>query len=380
MKENQSSWPSFNSTETNSSHFHRGDQDATASIYLFTPAGDTSKLILCLTLSTVGVIGFLGNCSIFYFLGQKPPRNQLQSNQFVRNLNIYIRSSSLSDLLSCGISVPLTCIQISYDVFQSGWACRTVRYIQFIFLAFTVNTLLVVSLEKYLSTRKVLRSIGTSKMRTMVAIAWVLGLVLMLPAAAAYDGQRVNLNDTHFTIICKNDEQFFPFRITLVVLPIQYVIPSIIVVYANICLARAVWGSGRRHVTNVVKNSFQNHLLAKKVRGTTLLIALTFAFIVPFFFFLGNMAYTQIAKPQRDFSTAYMVRYGTGVIVYLSPVFNFMIYFVQRKDFRDFLWKLLRKQNSQAQLHKVVVTEKRSQFLDVMKKQNATAVKTTLEN
>lgn len=141
-----------------------------------------------------------------------------------------------------------------------------------------------------------------------------------------------------------------------------------------------MWGSGRRHVTNVVKNSFQNYLLAKKVRGTTLLIALTFAFIVPFFFFLGNMAYTQIAKPQRDFSTAYMVRYGTGVIVYLSPVFNFMIYFVQRKDFRDFLWKVLRKQNSKTQLHKVVVTEKRSQFLDVMKKQNATAVKTTLQN
>lgn len=75
-----------------------------------------------------------------------------------------------------------------------------------------------------------------------------------------------------------------------------------------------------------------------------------------------------------------MVRYGTGVIVYLSPVFNFMIYFVQRKDFRDFLWKVLRKQNSKTQLHKVVVTEKRSPFLDVMKKQNATAVKTTLQN
>lgn len=68
-----------------------------------------------------------------------------------------------------------------------------------------------------------------------------------------------------------------------------------------------------------------------------LLVALTLSFIIPYFFYLGNIIYTQVVKPQRDFPIEYMVRYGTGAVANLSGALNFIISFVQMKDFREFL-------------------------------------------
>ncbi|XP_074624471.1 neuropeptide Y receptor type 6-like [Acropora palmata] len=330
-----------NSSQTNSP-YHKN------SIYVFTPAGNSEKLTLCLIVSTLGITGLLGNCSIFYFLSKIKKRNGTQSNPFVRSLNLYIRSLSLSDLLMCAVGAPLLCINVSSDVFQSGWPCKIARYLQFVFPAATINTLVVTSLEKFLSTRNVLqRPMSTRKVRNIILYAWLLGLLLMMPASAAYDGIRVDLNNSHFTVICKNNENFYPFRLTLIVLPIQYVLPTVFVFFVNIHLSITLWNSIKRQsVAIAVKNSFKAQLRAKRIKGTTLLVALTFGFITPFSFFLGNMVYTQIVKPRRDFSTSYMFRYGSGIFVFLSPVINFTIFFSQMNDFRQFLKKTLKIQRS----------------------------------
>ena len=343
MEGKNATW-TVNSSQANNSS-QTNDHYQKNSIYVFTPAGDSEKLILCLILSTLGITGFLGNCSIFYFLSKIKKKNGIiQSNPFVRSLNLYIRSLSLSDLLTCAVGAPLLCINISFDVFQSSWPCKTARYLQFIFPVATINTLVVTSLEKFLSTRKVLqRPMSTRKVRNIILCAWLMGLLLMLPASAAYDGIRVDLNNSHFTVICKNNEHFYPFRLTLIILPIQYVLPSVFVFFVNVHLSITLWNSiGRRSVAIGVTNSLQAHLRAKKIKGTTLLVALTFGSLIPFSFFVGNIAYTQIAKPQRNFSTSYMFRYGSAILVFLSPMINFTIFFSQMNDFRQFLKKILK--------------------------------------
>ena len=338
MEGNETSWLLTNITANNSLHLHNQTETLNP-IYVFTPAGVLVKRVLCFFLWTVGAMGFLGNCFIQYFLWQKPATNPVHSNRFMKNLYVYGKSLSLSDLLSCAISVPLLCIQISFDIFQRSWACKMVRYFNFIFPTITMNNLVVLSVEKYLSTRTVPRTCSVSTVRKMIICAWVLGLVVMMFPAAAYDGVSVNVNNTHFTIICRNDETFYPFKITLIIFPLQYVLPSVFVTYINICLLKTVWDRGRGRVNNGMKNAFQAHLRAMRIKGTILLIALTFAFIVPYFFFIANTAYTQIAKPQREFSTDYVTRYGTAAIVYSNAFVNFIIYFAQMKDFRVFLKK-----------------------------------------
>ncbi|XP_067021429.1 putative neuropeptide Y receptor type 6 [Acropora muricata] len=347
MGDKNATW-TVNSSQANNSSQTNSPYHGKNSIYVFTPAGNSEKLTLCLIVSTLGITGFLGNCSIFYFLSKIKKRNGTQSNPFVRSLNLYIRSLSLSDLLMCAVGAPLLCINVSSDVFQSGWPCKIARYLQFVFPAATINTLVVTSLEKFLSTRNVLqRPMTTRKVRNIILYAWLSGLLLMMPASAAYDGIRVDLNNSHFTVICKNNEHFYPFRLTLILLPIQYVLPTVFVFFVNIHLSITLWNSIKRQsVAIAVKNSFKAQLRAKRIKGTTLLVALTFGFITPFSFFLGNMVYTQIAKPRRDFSTSYMFRYGSGIFVFLSPVINFTIFFSQMNDFRQFLKKTLKIQRS----------------------------------
>ena len=237
-------------------------------IYVFTPAGVTAKRVLCLILSTIGAVGFLGNSFIFSFLWKQRFKNPIQSNRFMKNLNIYVRSLSLSDLLFCAISLPVSCIQLLFDVFQSGWPCKIVRYFQIVFPVITINNLVLVSLEKYLSTHTVPRTLYFSTVRKMIICAWMLGLVVMLYPVAAVDGIRVDLNETHYTVICRQDADFYPFKIGLILVPVQYVLPGIFIIYINICLLKTVWARGRRKIGNGVTNAFKNDQRDNTPRGS----------------------------------------------------------------------------------------------------------------
>ena len=337
--DNNETFSFFSNTSANdSTNFLHRAETAKIPKYVFTPAGITAKRALCFILSTVGAVGFLGNCLVFFFLRQKSARNPVKKSRFVKNLNLYLRSLCLSDLLSCAISLPLLCTQILFDVFQSGWKCKMVRYLNFVFPVITINNLVVISLEKYLSTRKLPHTFSSATVRKMIIFAWFLGISFVLFPAATYDGKRVDLNRTHFTIICKNNERFYPFKITLLIFPLQYIFPCIFVTYVNLSLLKTLWGRGTRKIRNGVSNIFKGRLMATRIKGTILLVALTFGFIIPCFFFVGNIAYTQIAKPQRKFATDFIFRYGGGgIAACFSGAINFIIYFAQMKDFRVYL-------------------------------------------
>ena len=70
-------------------------------VYVFTPAGFTTKLALILVFASVGTVGFVGNILIYCFTSFK--RNvvsYMQSTPFVRIFNFYIKSLALSNILS----------------------------------------------------------------------------------------------------------------------------------------------------------------------------------------------------------------------------------------------------------------------------------------
>jgi len=168
--------------------------------------------------------------------------------------------------------------------------------------------------------------------------------VTLFPAAT-FDGIRVDLNETHYTVICRNVERLYPFKLTFILFPIQYVLPTLFIIYVNVSLIRTVWIKRKRQISYNMNNAFKAHLRATRIKGISLLIALAFAFIFPYSLFIVNVAYSQIAKPQRDFSTDYMIRYGTGSIAFLNPLLNFIIYFAQMKNFREFLKKHFARNN-----------------------------------
>ena len=341
--DHESSWMASNVSGNNSLHLHESVPQLNR-IYVFTPVDVTAKWALCAHFSAIGCLAFFGNCLLIYFLWKKPKRNPIQRSTFVKNLNWYVRSMSLSNILSCAVSLPLLCVQILFDLFQTGWPCKLLRYLNFIFPAITINTLVVISLEKYLSTRANPRTFSAATVQKIIIFAWVFGLFFMLFPAAAYDGIRVDLNDTHFTVVCRNDQNFYPFKIILVVFPVQYLLPGIFITYINIRLMKTVWVRGNRNVgSGPLNNAFKAKMRSVRIKGMSLLISITFTFIISYCFFLGyQIANTLLARPSRDFSTDFIIRYASGSIAYVNCVTDVIIYFVQMKDFREFLRKRFR--------------------------------------
>lgn len=311
-------------------------------LYIFTPAGYTTKLALLVSMGTVGLLGFVGSCLTLCFVFSRRPALYLQSSRFMKNLNLYIQSLALSDMFSAIVSLPLTCIQIYFDLFQTHWGCKIVRYINIVFPIITINNLVVIGMEKYLSLRRVPRTLKISTVRKLIFLAWLAGFALTLVPAATFRGIRYDLNATHFTVICKYDREYLPFRLMFLSFTVVvYVLPSIFLIVVNVSLIRTVWVKVKMTISNQVNNPIKAKLRAAKIRGTFLLIAITFAFVIPYFAYLGYVTYNMIAKPEIDFQTDYIIRFASGVLAFSNSAINFAIYVVQMKDFRVFLKKIV---------------------------------------
>lgn len=240
------------------------------------------------------------------------------------------------------VSLPLTCIQISLDLFQNHWGCKIVRYINIVFPIITIYNLVVIGIEKYLSLRRVPRTLKVSTVRKLIFLAWLAGFAVTLLPAATFRGIRYDLNATHFTVLCKYDREYLPFRIMfLLFIVLVYVLPSIFLIVVNISLIRTVWIKVKMTISIQMNNPIKAKLRAAKIRGTFLLIAITFAFVIPYFTYLGYVTYNMIAKPEIDFQTDYVIRFSSAVLAFSISAINFAIYVVQMKDFRVFLKKIV---------------------------------------
>ena len=314
----------------------------TASVFVVTPVGFDTKLILFVLFLIVGVSGLVGNILILYFLSKKKSVPFLQSSSFLRNFDLYMKSLALSDILSCSISVPLASVEIMYDVFQSGWPCRTVRYISVTFTFITINNLIAISVERFLSTRAVPKTFSVTSVRKIVYAAWIAGLIVALAPAATINGVRYDINATHYTVVCKPDTRYLPYRATVVsVVLIQYFLPSIALIGINIILARRVWKIRKRRVDVLQDNAVRARMRSHQIKTTNLLIIVTLAFVIPYCLLLYYSAYVAIVKPPLDVQVDFVLRYSSAVLIFSNSAVNFVIYLIQMKDFRVFLKQVL---------------------------------------
>ena len=94
-------------------------------IYTNLPRSVNLKIGLVALLVILGLVELLGNSLIHFFVSKKKSFPLLQSTPFVRNFNLYIRSLTLSNILSSLVSLPLLSVQL-FDIFHNDWPCRIV--------------------------------------------------------------------------------------------------------------------------------------------------------------------------------------------------------------------------------------------------------------
>ena len=207
-------------------------------IYLYDPLRPSTKLILLTSLVTVGIVGFVGNIVVLYFLKKKKNQTKsfLKACSLKKNFAVYIKSLAISDVLSSVISVTSICFEFYFDLFQTGWGCRVVRYLVILFPSVTMCNLLVISVEKHFSTRKFPRAFNHSTVKKMVLFAWLTGSCIAFLPSATFKGVQYDLNEAHYTEVCRFDNHHFPFRISMYLsyTTFQNVIPMIVIIKISI--------------------------------------------------------------------------------------------------------------------------------------------------
>ena len=327
-----------NSNDNQSSVTNSTAVAITSLVYVFAPADFSIKLVFVVLFVIFGVIGLVGNILILYFLSKKKSVPFLQSSPFLRNFNLYMKSLALSEILVTSIGGVLVCIELMYDVFQNGWPCKIRRYISGTFYVIRANNLIVISTERFLSTRDVPKTFSGSTVRKLVYTAWLSGFFMGLFPAAAVNGVRYDINATHYTMVCKSDTSYLPTRVIVVgFVLIQVVIPSIALICMNIIIARRIWKGSKKRIDIQRDNAIRAKMRSQIIKKTSLLIIVTIAFVIPYSSILYYAAFVAVAKPLLDFQEDFVITNFCFLLVFFSSAINFFVYLVQMKDFRVFL-------------------------------------------
>lgn len=308
-------------------------------IYFNIPLSSSTKAILLLLLVVIATIAFGGNILILLFVKTKERACSFPNAcSFHKNFNFYIKSLAISDVLCSVIAIPFFVIRLYLNVIRkSVWLCKIGGYFLFLFPFITINNLLVISLGKYFATRQVPRTLSHSTLKKVVTFAWLAGfLVATIPAATL--GMRYDLNDTHYTETCRFNNQYLPFRTMFVSIAfLQYIIPSFILITVNILLIVTVWKRTRRTINVTMDNGVRAMARAARIRCIYVVVALTFAFVTPYFCYFAYVVYNMVAQPKMSYESDQDIRIVNVTIALSNSAINVIIYFVQMKDFRTFL-------------------------------------------
>ena len=331
------------SNKTNSSVFTKGmDTNLSVSaspqkLYIFTPAGLHIKLTLALLMVAAGTVGFLGNLSVLRFI-RKGERKRARLTTMPSNLNYFIRSLAISDVLGVLICTPLLFIQYFIDVFQTGWPCRISRFFIFLFPVITSFNLVVIALERYiLICRPTSRPLSRATVQEAVKGAWLLGLFVTFFPASTLRGIRVELNDTHYTMICKFDiSSGLKVVIVSTSVFIIYILPFVFILFACVSVIRKVLKRKTHAVVITEKgvSSAMRKWRSKQRKATLLLLVIIFAFVVPYLLIMAYTVHEIIVKPPTDFKRDFVLRATGAFLAYLNSAVNFCIHLLQLPGFR----------------------------------------------
>lgn len=250
-------------------------------------------------------------------------------------------SLAISNVLSVLVSIPPVGVQLFFDLLQRGWGCKIARYLAIVFPSITMHNLLFISVEKYYSTRKVPPTFSYSTAIRMLLFEWIAGCLITLLPGATYDGVRYDLNETHYTVVCRYDNRVLPFRVMyLTFIALQYVIPMVIMTRINISpiitLRKRMMRKGDVQKDKGIKMMAR----AATMRSTYSIIALNLASIIPYFLYIVQTVFNNVTKTTIDFETDIVIRAVSFLIAISNPAINSVLYFVQMKDFRAFLKRL----------------------------------------
>lgn len=335
IRYNQSSSQTVNATEQN------------GRIHLLTPIDPVAKHCIFISMAVVCVLGFFGNVLVAFHLKETHNKWQFRRNVnftlFSTRLNYYLSSLVISDISCPLVTLPLCYLQLFTDVFQKDWHCKIERVLYFVFPCVSINNLLVIAVERLFASWEISRRFSFSTVKRLIAFAWLSAFLITLLPVANFKIVRYDLNATHFTTTCRFDNSVFTSRVAMLSFTIlEFILPSVVLIFCNICVMKQAWQK-LQFVRRSLSNSRHKRESILMSKGIFMLVAITFAFIIPYFLSFTYIMFNSIAKPTISYQTDYIIRNSGGVLVTANTAVNVLIYTLQLSQFRARLKRMVRK-------------------------------------
>ena len=313
-------------------------------IYVASPLDPLSKHCLFVSMAVVAVLGFVGNALVAYCLRKTQNSSRLRRNVnftlFSVRLNYYIGSLVISDTLCPVATLPLFYLQIYTDVYQKDWHCKVERFFYFVFPCVTINNLLVIAVERLFASLEI-RRFSFSTVQRSIVLAWLAALLITVLPVSNFKLVQYDLNATHFTTTCRYDNSVPRSRAAMLSFTLlEFILPSLLLIICNMWVMRQAWQKLKFVRQSVTYSSRQRHENILRTKGMFTLVAITFAFIIPYISSFSYIMYNSIAKPNISYRTDYIIRNSGGILVTANSAVNVLIYTLQLPMLRDTFKKM----------------------------------------
>ncbi|XP_054156214.1 neuropeptide SIFamide receptor-like [Oppia nitens] len=234
------------------------------------------SIILCMAYTIVFILGIVGNCCVVIVVVQSP-RMRTVTNFFIVNL-------AFADILVLIFCLPATLISnLLIPWIFGAIMCKAVAYLQGVVVSASINTLVAVSIDRFLSICHPLRCQMTRRCaRYAIVCIWLYSSVIAIPWALYFTLQPIDPSAPDPMMLCLEqwpNEYSEKTYFIIANLFLCYLIPLFIITSCYIAIWMKVW---RRSIPGETAKPLQiEYLLQRsKLKTAKMFVVIVIVFVI----------------------------------------------------------------------------------------------------
>lgn len=263
--------------------------------------------IFCVAYSVVFVLGIFGN-SFVVAVVVRSPRMRTVTNYFIVNL-------ALADILVVLVCLPATLVSNLFVPWLMGWfMCKMVAYLQGVSVNASINTLVAISVDRFLAICYPLKwQLTRRSARKMIIVIWIFSLLITLPWAIYFRQSPIH-STTPDVQICSeiwphDDSERLYFLIANLCL--CYILPLFLITACYVAIWWRVW---KRSIPGENKGANRDIVQRSKLKVVKMMLVVVVIFILSWLPLYIIFARIKLGGPIEDGS------WQEKVILIAAPV------------------------------------------------------------
>ncbi|XP_067144390.1 neuropeptide SIFamide receptor-like [Centruroides vittatus] len=229
--------------------------------------------VLCIAYSVVFVLGLFGN-SFVVAVVVRSPRMRTVTNYFIVNL-------ALADILVILVCLPATLVGNLFVPWLMGWfMCKMVSYLQGVSVNASINTLVAISVDRFLAICYPLKwQLTRRSARKMIIVIWIFSLLITLPWAIYFRQSPIHSSAPDIQICSEIWPHYQSERLYFLIanLCLSYILPLCLITACYVAIWCRVWN---RSIPGEAKAANKDIVQRSKLKVVKMMLVVVVIFIL----------------------------------------------------------------------------------------------------